>query len=232
MITLRPAAERGFFDHGWLKTWHSFSFAGYQDEAHMGFGPLRVINEDIVSPGMGFPTHGHSDMEIVTYVLSGALEHKDSLGHGSVIRPGEVQYMRAGTGIRHSEYNPSDSEPVHLLQIWLLPSALGLQPGYEQMAFDPPENSLRLLASGLGAEGALPINSPVTLYAGRLGAGQSLVHDGGAEKLGWLQLIGGELTLGGVALKPGDGAAISQEAFWSLQASQDAHFLLFDMNGA
>ncbi len=229
MFTLRPAAARGHFDHGWLKTWHSFSFAGYQDEAHMGFGPLRVINEDIVSPGMGFATHGHSDMEIVTYVLSGALEHKDSLGHGSVIRPGEVQYMRAGTGIRHSEVNPSDSEAVHLLQIWLLPSTTGLKPGYEQMAFEPPQNSLRLLASGLGIEGALPIHSPVTLYAGRLGAGQKLAHGGGKEKLGWLQLISGELALGGVTMKPGDGAAISCEADWPLQAVQDAHFLLFDM---
>ncbi len=230
MIARRPAEERGRARFGWLDSRHTFSFGHYHDDAHMGFGPLRVINEDQVAPGAGFDTHGHRDMEILSYVLEGELAHKDSIGTGSVIRPGEVQRMSAGTGIQHSEFNPSKQAPVHFLQIWILPERNGLPPGYQQNAFPLDETGrLHLVASGDGRDGSLTINQDVDLHAGRLTAGDVVepkLRDG---RLGWLQVARGAVTLNDVALATVDGAAIKNEPALVIRADSDAEILLFDM---
>src|SRR5207247_2933582 len=197
MIAVRPSAERGRSELGWLSSRHTFSFADYLDPRHMGFRSLRVINEDRVQPGAGFPTHGHRDMEIVTYVVAGALEHKDSLGTGSVIRPGEVQRMTAGTGVTHSEYNPSRIEPVHFLQIWLLPERQGLTPGYEQQAFSAAEmqGRLRLVASRDGRDGSVTVHQDARILAARLAPGDELVHSLAPSRHAWVQVVRGALAL-------------------------------------
>jgi quercetin 2,3-dioxygenase len=230
VIRRRPAEARGRARFGWLDSRHTFSFGHYHDDAHMGFGPLRVINEDRVTPGAGFDTHGHSDMEILSYVLEGELAHKDSIGTGSVIRPGEVQRMSAGTGIRHSEFNPSPQAPVHFLQIWILPEREGLKPGYQQSAFPLDDKGrLHLVASGDGRDGSLTINQDVDLYAGRLTEGEIVERKLRDGRLGWLQVARGAVSLNGVALATGDGAAIEKEADLVIRADSDAEVLLFDM---
>jgi redox-sensitive bicupin YhaK (pirin superfamily) len=231
MITLRPAKERGHYDHGWLDTRHTFSFGGYQDPRHMGFRHLRVINEDRVRPGQGFGTHSHRDMEIITYVLEGGLEHKDSLGNGSVIRPGEVQRMSAGTGVSHSEHNHSKTEPVHFLQIWILPEREGIDPGYEQRFFAEEEKRgrLRLVASRDGREGAVRVHQDAELYVSLLSAGEVVQH---SQKLGrhaWLQAARGSVSLNGHEMGAGDGAAVSGEPLIEIVAKDAAEILLFDL---
>lgn len=230
-ITLRPAGERGRADLGWLDSRHTFSFAHYHDPAHMGFGPLRVINEDRVRPGGGFAPHSHSDMEIVSYVLEGSLEHKDSLGTGSVIRPGEVQRMSAGTGIQHSEYNASAELPVHFLQIWILPERKGLAPGYEQRSFPAEElrGRLRLLGSRDGRDGAVTIHQDVAMYGARLDRGEGAQLPLAAGRIAWVQVARGSVTVNGKRLAAGDGAAIEQERAVSLGDAEDAEVLVFDM---
>jgi redox-sensitive bicupin YhaK (pirin superfamily) len=230
-IALRRADERGHADHGWLDTWHTFSFSDYYDPRFMGFRVLRVINEDFVAAQRGFPTHAHRDMEIITYVLEGALEHRDSLGTGSVIRPGDVQRMSAGTGVRHSEANPSADEPVHLLQIWIEPAREGLAPGYEQKAFadEDKRGRLRLVASPDGAEGSVTIHQDARLYATRLGAGQQVTHTLQPGRHAWLHVARGTLTLNGERLGAGDGAAASRETTLTLVGDKDAEALLFDL---
>jgi redox-sensitive bicupin YhaK (pirin superfamily) len=228
-IAIRRAAERGHADHGWLDTWHTFSFADYYDPRHMGFRVLRVINEDFVAPGRGFPPHPHRDMEIITYVLAGALEHRDSLGTGSVIRPGEVQRMSAGTGVRHSEANPSVTEPLHLLQIWIEPAVRGIPPSYEQKAFGDGHARLRLVASPDGAEESVTIHQDARLYITALASGQSVAHRLGPGRHAWLQVTRGELTLNGQPMASGDGAAVSDEGAVTLVATARAEALLFDL---
>ena len=231
MLQLRKSSDRGHADHGWLNTYHTFSFADYQDPAHMGFRVLRVINEDRVAPGMGFGTHGHRDMEIVTYVLEGALEHKDSLGNGSVLRPGEFQRMSAGTGVRHSEFNPSRTEGVHFYQIWLLPRDLGIKPSYEQKRFAPEEmqGRLRLVASPDGADGSLTINQDARIYLSTLAPGQSLSHDLPLERHAWLQILRGKATAGDIALDTSDGLAVSDQPHLAIAATASAEIILFDL---
>ena len=231
MITLRPAGERGHFDHGWLDTYHTFSFADYYDRRHMGFRPLRVINEDRVAPGQGFPTHGHRDMEIITYILEGALEHKDSLGTGSVIRPGDVQRMSAGTGVRHSEFNHSATEPVHLLQIWIEPSMRGIAPEYEQTTYplEQRRNRLCLVASPDGADASVTMHQDARLYATVLDPGKSVAHSLGGGRHAWAQVARGAVELNGVKLGQGDGVAISDEAALTIVATTPAEVLLFDL---
>ncbi len=232
MITIRRSDERGHANHGWLDTRFSFSFADYYDSRFMGFRSLRVINEDYVEPAQGFPTHGHRDMEIVTYVIEGELSHRDSMGNGETIRPHEVQRMTAGTGVLHSEYS-SPTDKTHLLQIWLLPEKQNLQPSYEQKLFPPEEKQgkLRLVASRGGDDGSVHINQDVRLYASLLSAGEAVTHELAAGRHAWVQLISGELSLNGETLKPGDGAAISEETTLELKANADrTEFLLFDLN--
>ncbi|MBI4458684.1 MAG: pirin family protein [Acidobacteria bacterium] len=234
MIALRPAKERGHTTLDWLDSWHTFSFDRYYDPQHMGFRHLRVINEDRVQPGRGFPTHAHRDMEIITYVLEGALEHQDSLGHRSVIRPGEVQRMSAGTGITHSEYNPSQTEPVHLLQIWIQPERRGLPPSYEQRAFPIEEStgSLILVAAPGGRENAVTVHQDVQLLVGRLRGGDRLTYALQPDRHAWLQVARGAVELNGVLLQAGDGAAVSQEeslAFGGVESGQTAEVLLFNL---
>ncbi|WP_421654440.1 pirin family protein [Leptothermofonsia sp. ETS-13] len=232
MITLRPAQERGSAYFGWLNSRHTFSFGEYYDPNHMGFADLRVINEDKVAPGQGFVTHGHRDMEIVSYVLEGALEHKDSLGTGSVIRPGEVQRISAGTGIMHSEYNASKTEPVHFLQIWILPEQKGIQPGYEQKTFADAEKrgKLRLVGSRDGRDGSITIHQDVNLYAALLNEEDEVSHPLASKRVAWLQVARGAVQLNGQTLTAGDGAAISNESDITLRgAAKDAEVLLFDM---
>ncbi len=231
MIQVRRAEERGHADHGWLDTWHTFSFASYHDPAHMGFRALRVINEDRVAPGTGFGKHGHSDMEIVTYVLDGALRHEDSLGNGSVIAPHDVQRMTAGTGVLHSEQNASRDLPVHLLQIWLLPERRGLAPGYEQRRVAPEEKRgrWRLIGARDGREGAVTIHQDVDLYATLLAPGEVVTHRLRPGRHAWLQVARGQVTLGGQALAAGDGAAVGGEAALEVRAGSDAELLLFDL---
>jgi hypothetical protein len=233
MITIRKAKERGHANHGWLDTSHSFSFADYWDPRHMGWGPLRVINEDRVAPGTGFPTHAHRDMEIITYVLEGALEHRDSLGTGSVITPGEVQRMSAGTGVRHSEYNASKADPVHLLQIWIEPVRAGIAPGYEQRTFPESERRgrLRLIAAPDGRDGAVTIHQDATVYATTLARGERVEHALAPERLGWLQVARGALLVDGERLAQGDGAAIENERTLTIEALEPAEALLFDLPG-
>jgi len=232
MIALRKSDERGRADHGWLDSRHTFSFADYHDPDHMGFRSLRVINEDRVRPGQGFGTHPHRDMEILSYVLEGALEHKDSMGTSSVIRPGEVQRMSAGSGVRHSEYNPSRTDPVHFLQIWILPEKQGLQPGYEQREFPDPErrNRLRLVASRNGREGSLTIHQDVDLYATLLEGGGKVAHVLAPGRHAWVQVTRGSVTLNGQAMDAGDGAAVSGEKSLELSASENAEVLIFDLS--
>ncbi len=230
-VHIRKSEDRGKANFGWLDSRHSFSFGHYYDPRHMGFGPLRVINEDRVAPGEGFPEHPHSDMEIVTYVLEGALEHRDSLGTGSVIRPGDVQRMSAGKGIRHSEFNASRSEPVHLLQIWIIPERRGLEPGYEEKSFPAEEKRgrLRLVASRDSREGSVKIHQDASLYATILGKGQRVAHELAAGRLAWVQVAKGSARLNGEALEAGDGAALDVSGTLELEGVRDAEVLLFDM---
>jgi quercetin 2,3-dioxygenase len=232
MVRLRLADERGHFDHGWLNTYHTFSFADYYDPAQMGYSVLRVINEDRVQPGEGFGTHPHRDMEIVSYVLEGELEHKDSMGNGSIIRPGDVQRMSAGTGVLHSEFNPSPSEPVHFLQIWLLPDRKGLAPGYEQKRFSDEEKRgrARLIASRDGREGSVTIHQDADVHASRIDPDSSLRWDLRAGRHAWLQVVRGSCRLGTDALRAGDGAGIEEESSIEIAGMGDAtEILIFDL---
>jgi redox-sensitive bicupin YhaK (pirin superfamily) len=231
MITVRPANERGHADHGWLDTYHTFSFSSYRDPRHMRFRALRVMNEDVVAPGQGFGTHPHDNMEIVTYVLSGALEHRDSMGNGEVLRPGEFQRMSAGTGITHSEFNPSASEPVHLYQIWLFPAQKGIEPSYEQTRFDESErhNHLRLVASPDAADGSLTIHTDARVYLASLDAGQQVTQELAPGRHAWLQVLRGAVTLNGQPLATSDGAAVSEEITLAIAATEAAEVMLFDL---
>ena len=231
MITLRPSRERGHAQHGWLDSHHTFSFSDYHDPKHMGFRALRVINEDRVSPGSGFGTHPHRDMEIITYVLDGALEHKDSMGSGSVIRPGDVQRMTAGTGVTHSEFNHSKTAPVHFLQIWIVPERARLAPSYEEKQFPVADraNRLRLVASPDGRDGAVTVHQDVALYAGVLDAGASVTHTLAPGRHAWVQIARGAVDLGGKHLATGDGAALSDEPSVTLTAGEPSEILLFDL---
>jgi redox-sensitive bicupin YhaK (pirin superfamily) len=231
MIAIRNSAERGHFDHGWLDTFHTFSFADYRDPQFMGFRSLRVINEDRVAPGQGFGMHPHRDMEIITYVLSGELEHRDSLGTGAVIRPGEVQYMSAGTGILHSEFNPSKSDAVHLMQIWIRPDRRGLPPRYDQRRFPSLSNTgeLTLLASPDGRAGSIQINQDVQLYAATLREGQHARHALSAGRSAWIQVLRGGIQIGDQQLSAGDGAAVTGESDIAIAADGDSELLLFDL---
>jgi redox-sensitive bicupin YhaK (pirin superfamily) len=232
MITIRPAQQRGSANFGWLDSRHTFSFGQYFDPNHMGFANLRVINEDKVAPGQGFATHGHRDMEIISYVLEGALEHKDSIGTGSVIRPGDVQRMSAGTGIMHSEYNASKTEPVHFLQIWILPEKQGIAPGYEQKTFTDAEkqSQLRLVGSRDGRNGSITIHQDVDLYAASLVEGDEISHTLADGRAAWLQIARGTVQLNGQTLTAGDGAAIANESLVTIQGvANGAEVLLFDM---
>jgi quercetin 2,3-dioxygenase len=238
MITVRPSGERGHANHGWLDTFHTFSFADYHDPAHMGFRALRVINEDRVQAGRGFPTHPHADMEIVTFVLAGALAHADSMGTGSTIRPGDVQRMSAGTGVTHSEYNASRTEAVHLLQIWILPERRGLRPEYEQKAFPETERRgrLRLIVSRDAAEGSVTVHQDVRVYATLLAPGEQVTHTLAPGRYAWVQVAGGGVRLNGTALVAGDGAAVANETQLELVGEppgaggdEYAELLLFDL---
>lgn len=231
MLQLRRSQERGHANHGWLDTYHTFSFANYYDPEQMGFRHLRVINEDRVSPGQGFGTHSHRNMEILTFILAGALEHKDSLGTGAIIQPGEVQRMSAGRGITHSEFNPSDTEPVHLLQIWILPAQQGLTPSYEQKAFPLAERQgqLRLIAAPDGRDGAVTIHQDVDLYTTVLEPGQSVHHALKCDRHAWVQVAQGDIQLNGQTLQAGDGAAISQLEALDLSTTSGGELLLFDL---
>ena len=231
MITIRKAEERGHAHLDWLNTWYTFSFADYHDPDHMGFRALRVINDDTIAGGGGFGTHPHRDMEIITYILSGALEHKDSMGNGRVIRPGEVQYMAAGTGVTHSEFNPSAREPVHLLQIWILPDRKAAKPAYAERSFAGATNGkFHLAASKSGRDGSIPINQDVDVFVGKLGAGQKISHMLKPGRHGWLQVAEGRVGLNGMPLKAGDGAAVSDESQLVLESTGPAQVILFDLN--
>jgi len=231
MLTHRKSADRGHLNHGWLDTYHTFSFGDYYDPAHMSFRALRMMNEDRVAAGQGFGMHPHRDMEIVTYVLSGALAHKDSLGHGEALRPGELQRMTAGTGIHHSEFNPSATEPVHLYQVWLLPRAAGLAPSYEQKAFDAAgrDGRWQLVASPDGAGGSLTIQQDARIFLATLPAGQALSQPIAAGRHAWLQVLRGSVTANGLELATSDGLAISDESQLDLRAASDAELMLFDL---
>jgi hypothetical protein len=231
MVRRRPAAERGHTRLDWLDSWHTFSFADYHDPAHMGFRALRVINEDRIAPGRGFGTHSHQDMEIVTCVLSGELQHRDSLGNGSVIRPGDVQRMSAGTGIAHSEFNPSGTEPVHLLQIWILPAQRGLTPSYEQRHFAPDAREGRLCLVGArdGRDGAVTIHQDVDLYVATLGGTKEVVHRLRPGRHAWVQVASGAVLVDGERLEAGDGAAVSETDRLELASTGQAEVLVFDL---
>ena len=230
MMRIRRSEERGHANHGWLDSYHTFSFADYHDPKHLHFRALRVINEDRIAGGGGFGTHPHRDMEIITYVLSGALEHKDSMGNGSIIRPGNVQYMAAGTGVQHSEFNHSPTEPAHLLQIWIMPDTRGAQPGYAEKSFaDAPAGVLNLIASKTGRAGSIAINQDADLFVAKLRAEDRVKHPLAPGRGAWLQVAQGEVTLNGELVKAGDGAAITSEASIEIRASQPAQVLLFDL---
>ncbi|MBE9068268.1 pirin family protein [Leptolyngbya cf. ectocarpi LEGE 11479] len=232
MITIRSASARGNANFGWLDSHHTFSFGSYYDPAHMGFGSLRVINEDKVAPGQGFPTHSHRDMEIISYVIEGALEHQDSMGNGSIIRPGDVQRMSAGTGISHSEYNASKENPVHFLQIWVLPEKQGIEPGYEQTYVGPEEKQgkLRLVGSRSGRDGSVTIHQDINLYAARLSANEHIDYTIQANRAVWIQVVRGGISLNEHFLSAGDGAAVTASEVLVLTGrSDDAEILLFDM---
>ncbi len=232
MITIRSGKNRGVTQIDWLQSHHSFSFGGYYDPAHMGFGPLRVINEDFVAPAGGFDTHGHKDMEIITYVLSGALAHRDSMGNGTTIQSGEVQKMSAGTGVEHSEFNASETEPVHFLQIWIKPDARGVSPNYGQIATENlarDENGLFKIASNQNIPGLIHVHQDMELFGARLNAGQSIVLPLKPARRYWLQLAKGAITLNGENLTAGDGAAIMDEKDLTIRASDPSDLLLFDL---
>ncbi len=231
MITVRRSRERGHFDHGWLNTFHTFSFDQYYDPRFMNFRTLRVINEDFVAPGRGFPTHGHRDMEIITYILQGALQHEDSMGNGSIIRPGDVQRMSAGTGVRHSEKNASKDELVHLLQIWILPDTLNLEPGYEQKAFSEQERrgQLRLIASSDGRDGSVTVRQDVNVYASILDAGQTVTANMDQTRYGWIQVTRGSVSVNGERGEQGDGLIAVGESSLELTGQDASEVLLFDL---
>lgn len=229
--TIRRANERGHANHGWLDTYHTFSFANYYDPEWMGYRSLRVINDDLVMPGMGFGTHPHRDMEIVTYVLSGALEHKDSMSNGRIIRPGEVQYMAAGTGVQHSEFNPSNDEAVHLLQIWIQPDQRGVKPRYAEKSIkDAPEGQLNLVTSKTGRDGSIAIHQDADLWLGKLGAGNRVSHTLAPGRHAWLHVAEGEISLNGKKLSGGDASAIDEQGAFELSAAKPSQVLLFDLN--
>jgi redox-sensitive bicupin YhaK (pirin superfamily) len=232
MVRIRRSKERGHFDHGWLDTFHTFAFADYYDPEHMGFRSLRVMNEDRVAPGQGFGMHPHRDMEIVTYVLEGQLQHRDSLGNGEILRPGEFQRMTAGTGIVHSEFNPSPNEPVHLYQIWLLPRQRGLKPSYEQRVIPEAERQgkLRLVAAPDGREGALTIQQDARVYLSTLAAGNEAKHTLTPGRHAWLQVLRGKVDSAGQALQAGDGLAVSEEPAISIKADEPSEIMLFDLS--
>jgi redox-sensitive bicupin YhaK (pirin superfamily) len=231
MITVRPAGQRGRTQTDWLESLHTFSFNRYYDPRHAGFRSLRVINEDRVAPGQGFGTHSHGDMEILSYVVEGALEHRDSAGGSGVIRPDELQRMSAGTGVSHSEFNASETEPVHFLQIWILPEREGLKPGYEQRAFPEQERRgrLRLIASRDGSDGSLTVHQDVKVYDALLARGDELSHRLAGGRHAWLQVIKGAVSVNGATLRAGDGAAASEEASLTVSAGEDAEIMLFDL---
>lgn len=231
MLKKRPANERGGGDHGWLNTRHSFSFNDYYDPEYTGFRVLRVINEDRVQPGQGFGTHGHKDMEIISYVLEGALAHKDSLGTGSVLRPGEFQRMTAGTGIQHSEFNPSETEPVHFYQIWIIPERKGLPASYEQRSFPEAERRgrLRLVASPDGRDGSLTVQQDVRVFLSSLGENQQVTHQLGPGRYAWLQVLRGAVQLNDLGLAAGDGVAVSEESALMVRATEPSEVMLFDL---
>jgi redox-sensitive bicupin YhaK (pirin superfamily) len=232
MLTIRKSSERGHFNHGWLDTYHTFSFGEYYDNRFLGFRDLRVINDDVIAEGVGFPTHSHRDMEILTYMLDGEIEHKDSMGTGSVIKVGDIQYMSAGTGVNHSEFNPSEKNPSHLLQIWILPKLRGVPPCYAQKHFakETRLNQLRLIASGDGREGSVEIRQDISLYASVLEPKQKLEFALSENRFGWLQLAKGNLEMNGEKLEAGDGVAIAKESILRFSTSESpAEFLLFDL---
>jgi len=230
-MKIRKANERGHAEHGWLDTYHTFSFADYYDPKWMGFRSLRVINDDLVMPGMGFGTHPHRDMEIITYILSGALEHKDSMGHGRVIHAGEAQYMAAGTGVQHSEFNPSPDEAVHLLQIWIQPDRTGVTPRYaERSLADAPPGALRLVTSKTGRDGSMAIHQDADLWLAKLETGNKVTHKLAKGRHAWVHVAEGEVLLNGKKLGGGDAAAISEEALLELSAAKPSQVLLFDLN--
>jgi len=231
MFALRKNTDRGHANHGWLDSWHTFSFAGYHDPQHMGFSDLRVINDDRVQPAQGFGTHAHRDMEIITYVLDGALQHKDSMGNGSVIRPGDVQRMSAGRGVTHSEFNASQSEPVHLLQIWIEPDVTGIEPGYEEKHFtdDEKRGQLRLIASPRGHGGSVTIHQDARLYAALLDGTDTVTHTLATGRKAWVHVARGTVTVNGQALANGDGAHISNDSSIAFTNASNAEVLLFDL---
>jgi redox-sensitive bicupin YhaK (pirin superfamily) len=231
MIEVRPAAERGRASHGWLESRHTFSFADYWDPAHMGFRALRVINEDRVQPGRGFGSHPHRDMEIISYVLEGGLEHRDSMGHGSVIVPGDVQRMTAGTGVAHSEFNASRNDVVHFLQIWIVPDRRGLAPSYEQRRFtdDEKKNRFCLVASRDGRDGSVTVHQDAELWVGLLDPGVRVAHALASGRHAWLQVTRGKVLVNGLPLAAGDGAAVTRESSVEVEASERAEVLLFDL---
>jgi redox-sensitive bicupin YhaK (pirin superfamily) len=231
MMNIRKANERGHAEHGWLDTYHTFSFANYHDPQWMGFRSLRVINDDLVMPGMGFGTHPHRDMEIITYILSGSLEHKDSMGNGRVIKTGEVQYMAAGSGVRHSEFNPSTDEAVHLLQIWIQPDQAGVKPRYaEKSLANAAAGTLNLVTSRTGRDGSIAIHQDADLWLAKLAAGNRVTHQLAAGRHAWVHVAEGEVSVNGKALKSGDAAALSDEAAIELNAAKPSQVLLFDLN--
>jgi redox-sensitive bicupin YhaK (pirin superfamily) len=230
MMQIRRSQDRGHANHGWLDTHHTFSFANYYDPDHMGFRALRVINDDRVAGDEGFGTHPHRDMEIISYVVHGALEHKDSMGNGSVIRPGDVQRMRAGTGVTHSEYNHSKTEPVRFLQIWIVPDVRGLSPGYEQKHFgDERRGRLRLVASRDGADGSVQVHQDVKMFASILDTGQSVTHRMDAQRHAWLQVVRGSVVANGEILDEGDGASFSDVPSLSIESASESELILFDL---
>lgn len=231
MITHRRSHERGHANHGWLDTYHTFSFADYYDPRHMGLSVLRVINDDTVAPGMGFGTHPHADMEIVSVVLEGALQHRDSMGNTSIIRPGEVQRMSAGTGVRHSEFNPSEAEPVHFFQIWILPERKGLAPSYEQKAFAPEESrgKFRLVASRDGRDGAVTIHQDAAIWRATVVAGEALTQSLPPGRKAYLHVARGQVVLNGEPMRAGDGATLLDEAMLRLETDTSGEVLLFDL---
>ncbi|AGW91402.1 MULTISPECIES: pirin family protein [Cupriavidus] len=231
MIEIRKSAERGYADHGWLKSFHSFSFADYYDPQHVQFGPLRVINEDRVAPGMGFGTHGHRDMEIISYVLEGELAHKDSMGNGSVIRPGDVQRMSAGTGVRHSEYNHAQHDTTHFLQIWIMPDQNGIEPGYEEKHFDVADKrgKLRLVASRDGADGSVVVHQDVRLYAGLFDGGEATTLALAPGRRAYVHVARGRVTVNGKALEAGDAAKLESVGEVALSGGDNAEVLVFDL---